>query len=115
MVCLSLLVQGMTGSQDGYVFSGVALCRAHIMNPAVGMLMVIPMRGWRRLERHTRKLPAPYGSRSSCCHSLAPSRSSRPGASGADGRPVTTWASAGLGGPLPTASFDRAQDFGEQA
>ena len=43
MACLSLLVQGMTGRQDGDILSGMALCRAHITDAAVGMLVVIPM------------------------------------------------------------------------
>ena len=37
-----LLIQGVTGGADRNILSGVALCRAHIMDAAVGMVMVIP-------------------------------------------------------------------------
>ena len=43
MSCLGLLVEGMTGGQDGDVFSGMAQSRAHITDATVGMVMVIPM------------------------------------------------------------------------
>ena len=38
----------MAGSQDGDILSGVALCRAHITDATVGMVMVIPMDEGRR-------------------------------------------------------------------
>ena len=38
-----LFVKGMTGGQDGDVFFRMALRRAHITNPAVGMVMVVPV------------------------------------------------------------------------
>ena len=42
MLRLGLLVEGMTGGQDGCVFSGMALCRAHMKDATVGMVMVVP-------------------------------------------------------------------------
>ena len=54
MACLSLLVQGMTGRQDGDILSGMALCRAHITDAAVGMLVVIALRARRPMHEGLR-------------------------------------------------------------
>ncbi len=37
MSCLGLLVEKMTGGQNGDILSGVALCRAHITDATVGI------------------------------------------------------------------------------
>ncbi len=55
MACFGLLIEGMTGGQDGDVFSGMTLCWAHITDATVGMVMVVPMHeggrpGARRLQ-----------------------------------------------------------------
>ena len=48
MACLAFLIEGMVGSQDGDVFFGMALCRAHLTDATVGMVVVIPMDEERR-------------------------------------------------------------------